>query len=235
MFVTKRLAPVVLAAGLALADPAAAATAFVSPAQVDASRLLAPPPAAGSPRALAEMAELRDLIAHRTPDERELATHDAKDETGGFFASAIGPAFDLAKLPKTAEMLADIGEDEDVVTKPAKAFFHRDRPYTVAPELDTCTPHKDDAKPTSYPSGHATRSFAMGVVLVSLMPDKAQAILARSAQYAEERLICGVHFRSDIVAGQTLGTVLGLELMRDPGFRKVYDAAADELKAAHLR
>ena len=43
MFVTKRLAPVVLAAGLALADPAAAATAFVSPAQVDASRLLAPP------------------------------------------------------------------------------------------------------------------------------------------------------------------------------------------------
>jgi acid phosphatase (class A) len=235
MTFAKTFSPVVLAAGLAFAGPASAATAFLTPAQVDASVLLPPPPAAGSSRAQAEMAELKDIVAHRAPEQRELATHDAKDETGSFFASAIGGGFDLAKLPATAEMLADIGEEEEVVTKPAKAFFHRDRPYTVAPDMDTCTPHKEDAKPNSYPSGHATRSFAMGVVLAALMPDKAQAILTRSAQYAEERLICGVHFRSDIVAGQALGTVLGLELMRDPAFHKVYDAAANELKAAHLR
>jgi acid phosphatase (class A) len=221
------------AALLSVGGAQADGTAFVG--RVDASRFLPPPPAAGSPQAQAELAELRDLIAHSTPEQRELATHDAKDETGDFFAPAIGAGFDLAQLPATARMLADIGADEEMVTKPAKTFFHRDRPYTVVPGLDTCTPHKDSAKPNSYPSGHATRSFAMGVVLASLMPDKAQAVLTRAGQYAEERLICGVHFRSDIVAGQALGTVLGLELMRDPAFRKVYDAAAAELKAAHLR
>jgi acid phosphatase (class A) len=75
----------------------------------------------------------------------------------------------------------------------------------------------------------------MGVVLASLMPDKAQAILTRASQFAENRLVCGVHFRSDIVAGQTLGTVIAVDLMQNADFRKEYDAAAAELSAAHLR
>lgn len=229
-----RLAICVLVAGLGAGDPAAwAASALLGPDQVDATRLLQPPPGPDSARAQAEMAEVRDLIARRTPEQLELATRDAKDESGGFFAAAIGPGFDLARLPATAQMLADIGATEDAVTKPAKHFFHRDRPYVIAPDLATCTPHKAEPAPNSYPSGHATIAFAMGVVLASLVPDKAQAILARSGQYAEERLICGVHFRSDIVAGQSLGTVIAVDLMNDPAFRKEYEAAAAEL--AHIR
>ncbi len=42
----------------------------------------------------------------------------------------------------------------------------------------------------------------MGVVLAAVMPDKAQIILARASEFGEHRLVCGVHFRSDIVAGQ---------------------------------
>ena len=67
------------------------------------------------------------------------------------------------------------------------------------------------------------------------LPDKAQAILARSSQFAQNRFVCGVHFRSDIGAGEAIGTVIGLELLQNAQFRVEYDAAAAELSAAHLR
>jgi len=69
----------------------------------------------------------------------------------------------------------------------------------------------------------------MGVVLASLIPEKSQAILARSWDYAENRLVCGVHYRSDIVAGQQYGTILALRLMQNPIFRAQMDLARAEL------
>ena len=225
-----------LAAALACAFAApAAATSFLTTEQVDAGLILPPPPANASAREAAEIAELKAIAAARTPEQFAAATADAKDETGDWFASAIGPDFDFAKLPATARLLADIGETEDTVAKGAKKYFRRDRPWIVAPDLQTCTPRKPGPAQNSYPSGHSTRAFAMGVTLAHLMPAKAQPILARAALYAEERLICGVHFRSDIVAGEALGTAIALQLQQSPDFRKEYDAAAAELAAAHLR
>ena len=72
----------------------------------------------------------------------------------------------------------------------------------------------------------------MGVVLASLIPEKSQAILARASEYAEHRLVCGVHFRSDIVAGQQFGTVLALRLMQNPQFQTQMNLARTELSAA---
>jgi acid phosphatase (class A) len=183
---------------------------------------------------LAEIAELKDIAAHRTQAELQQAARDDKDESGQFFASAIGPSFDLAKLPATAAMLADIGATEDVVSKNAKTFFHRDRPWIAIADWQTCSEHKPGPAQNSYPSGHATTAYAMGIVLALLMPDKAQAILARSSAFAENRLVCGVHFRSDIAAGQAFGTAIALDLLQNADFRKEYDAAATELAAAHL-
>ena len=91
------------------------------------------------------------------------------------------------------------------------------RPSIVDASIKTCTTHKPGPAANSYPSGHSTVGFAMAEVMASLMPDKAGAILARASVFAENRLLCGYHFRSDIVAGQQFGTILALELMRDPG------------------
>jgi acid phosphatase (class A) len=209
-------------------------TPLLSEDAIDASRLLPPPPAPGSPEALAEIAELKAIAASRTPAQIATAVRDAKDESGDTFADALGPSFDLAKLPATAKMLADIGATEDFVSKRAKKFFRRDRPWIVIPSWTTCTPPKPGPAQNSYPSGHATVAFAMGVVLASLMPEKSQAILESSREFAESRLVCGVHFRSDIVAGQAFGSVIAFDLMQNPAFRSEYDAAATELSAAHL-
>ena len=219
----------ILALGLVL--PLSAQAALLTPAEIDASRFLPPPPAAGSVDEKAEFQELKAIAARSTPEELVQAAHDAKDETPDIFNAALG--FDIAAKPQTLKLLNMVVEEEDVDTKAPKAYFHRLRPYSADASIKTCEPVKPGKAANSYPSGHSSLAFSMGVVLASLVPEKSQAILARSEEYAEHRLVCGVHFRSDIVAGQQFGTVLALKLMENPAFRAQMDLARAELAATH--
>lgn len=210
---------------------APARAAMLEPAEIDAARLLPPPPMADSSQAKAEVAELHAIAAASAPAEIEAARRDDGDEKPDLFNAALG--FDVSTLPATGKMLTDVLKEEDADSKAAKAYFHRDRPWIVDASIKTCVPVKPGPAATSYPSGHTSLAFSMGVVLAALMPEKAQAILARASEFAEHRLVCGMHFRSDIVAGQQFGTVLALRLMEKPAFKAEMDAARAELRAAH--
>jgi acid phosphatase (class A) len=209
---------------------APAQAGLLDQAQFEPSRFLPPSPAQDSVQTQDEMAELKAIAARSSAEEVAAATRDAKDETPDIFNGAIG--FDIAAMPQTRRLLALVADEEDGDSKVAKTYFHRLRPYAADPSLKSCEPLKPGkAVNNSYPSGHATLAFSMGVVLAQLMPAKSQAIMARAKEYAERRLVCGVHYRSDIVAGQQFGTILALRLMETPSFRAGMAAAAAELKA----
>jgi acid phosphatase (class A) len=76
--------------------------------------------------------------------------------------------------------------------------------------------------------------YELGVVLASLMPEKAQPILARAELYGENRILCGFHFRSDVTAGQQYGTALAVEMLQHPHFHAWFLDARKELIAAGL-
>ena len=227
--ILNRAAASLLLLALYAANPARAA--LLDPAEVDAARLLPPPPMAGSAAAKAEIAELHAIAAASSPALLEQAKRDDADEKPDLFNAALG--FDITALPAANKMLSDIAKEEDADTKGAKSYFHRDRPWIVDSSIKTCVPAKPGPAANSYPSGHMTLAFSMSVVLAALMPEKAQAILARASEFGEHRLVCGVHFRSDIVAGQEFGTVMALRLMQNPTFKAEMDAARAELRAAH--
>lgn len=208
-----------------------ARAAMLDPAEIDAAHLLPPPPMADSDRAKAEVAELHAIAAASSPAEIEAARRDDGDEKPDLFNAALG--FDVTALPATSKMLNDVLKEEDADSKGAKSYFHRNRPWIVDASIKTCVPVKPGPAATSYPSGHTSLAFSMAVVLAALIPEKAQAILARASEFAEHRLVCGMHFRSDIVAGQQFGTVLALRLMEKPAFKAEMDAARAELRAAH--
>ncbi len=216
---------------LALA-PLSAQARLLSPAEVDASRYLPPPPPAGSAVEKREIQELHAIAGRSSKALKALATRDAKDESPDIFNEALG--FDATAKPQTAKLLQMVMEEEDGDSKAAKAYFHRLRPYAVDPSVRACEPVKPGKvkAANSYPSGHSSLAFSMGVVLASLIPQKSQAILARALEYAEHRLVCGVHYRSDIVAGQQFGTVLALRLMQNPAFKAQMDLARAELGIA---
>ena len=224
---------VVLVSALTLAWSVSAQAGLLESQQFDPSHFLPPPPSQDSAMTKKELAELRAIAASSSAEEKAAAAKDAKDETPDIFNGVIG--FDIATKPETNKLLTMVAEEEDTDSKVAKAYFHRLRPYGADPSLKTCEPVKPGkaAKLNSYPSGHSTLAFSMGVVLADLMPAKSQAILARSGQYAERRLVCGVHYRSDIVAGQQFGTILALRLMENPAFRAQMEKARAELQAAH--
>jgi acid phosphatase (class A) len=84
----------------------------------------------------------------------------------------------------------------------------------------------------SYPSGHATQGWAYALILAALVPEKATAILVRGRAYGESRVVCGVHWLSDVVAGRLTGTSTVAALMGDPTFRADLDKARAELRGA---
>ncbi len=208
---------------------------FLPPsAQFDPAVFLPPPPADGSVQALAELAEVKQYQAVSTPAERAAAASDSNNENGTIFASVLGPAWDLGKLPATARLIDDIVASEDGYSDIAKKEYHRNRPWVMDAAIQTCVPHKPSQDKASYPSGHTTVGYGMGIVLAHLMPNHAPALLGRSARFAENRLVCGFHFRSDIVAGQQFGTILALRLMQNSQFQSEMTAAQTELHAAGL-
>ena len=197
----------------------AAAPAEVAPmltaADLDAARVLPPPPAPGSVQAQAELAELHAVEAVRTPADEADARADGEAKTGAIFAAAIGPGFDLARLPATTALLAAVRASEKEVVARGKDAFRRPRPYVVDPTLRSCK--RNDEPLSSYPSGHTAAAFSMGETLAALIPDRAAPILARAARYGQSRIVCEQHFRSDVAAGQTLGALIAERPARQTG------------------
>jgi acid phosphatase (class A) len=223
---------IVFAAAVAFSGTSLAQPLFLSPSDYDPKLLLPAPPADGSEAANAELAELERIEADRTADAFANAKRDEDTQNATIFTAAIGSGFDLTKLPATAKLMADVRHDEKEAATAAKNFFLRNRPWVVDPSLKSCS--REDAPQSSYPSGHATMGYSMAVVLAALIPEKAQAIMARAAEYAENRLVCSMHYRRDIVGGEVLGTTVGVELLHNPQFKTEFDAAEQELKAAQL-
>jgi acid phosphatase (class A) len=65
--------------------------------------------------------------------------------------------------------------------------------------------------------------------LTEIAPDRADALLARGRSFGESRVICGVHWQSDVVAGRLVGAGTVARLHADPVFRADLEAARKEL------
>ena len=215
---------------------------FLTPGEINPSRLLPPPAKDGSAVQQKEIAQVKNLIHTRSKERYDEAVWDARHEDPTPFVAVIGPNFDLKKLPATAKLLEDVLNDQTVVTSEAKNYFKRKFP--VAAEMPGDSYHEwtcdvADRKPSalplrSYPSGHATMAYTFGVVLAALIPEKSQAILERSASYAYSREICGDHYHSDVEAGHVLGTALGVLLLNNSALKPEIEASKAELQAAHI-
>lgn len=203
---------------------------LLTPRDLDPALVVPPPPAPDSPQVAAELAELRAAGVARTPATEADARLDGETKNATIFAVVLGPKFDLAHLPATAALMALVRASEKDVVDRGKDHFRRARPYALDPALKACKRNEDPL--SSYPSGHTSMAFSMAETLARLVPEKADALLARAARYGQSRIVCEQHFRSDVSAGQMLGVVIAERLMQKPAFRAPFDAARRELVEA---
>jgi acid phosphatase (class A) len=201
-----------------------------------ALRLLPPPPATGSARQAGDEAAFKATRTLQDSPRWTLATADADMSQGAsLFACAIGQKLAAGETPTLFLLLRRVALDDRAVVDPPKDYYARPRPY-LASDAPICVP-KDPAlaKSGSYPSGHSTLSWTWGLILAELAPDRATDILMRARAIGESRVVCGVHYPSDIEAGRTTGAVLVAALHADAAFRADMDKARAELAAARSK
>lgn len=69
----------------------------------------------------------------------------------------------------------------------------------------------------SYPSGHTTYGYMGSLLLAILVPDRYQQMMARAAEYGDDRILMGAHYAMDVIGGRTLATYdLAHLLANDP-------------------
>ena len=71
----------------------------------------------------------------------------------------------------------------------------------------------------SFPSGHTTYGYMGSLVLAVLAPERYQEMVARGAEYGNDRIIMGAHYAMDVLGGRTLATYdLAHLLANDPAY-----------------
>ncbi|MDZ7669437.1 MAG: phosphatase PAP2 family protein [Gammaproteobacteria bacterium] len=101
----------------------------------------------------------------------------------------------------------------------------------------TCTPDDEEELRSNgaYPSGHAAIGWGWGLILAEVAPGRATELLARGRAFAESRMICNLHWWSDVSEGQRMGAAAVARLHADPVFRAQLDLARGEAQALLAR
>ena len=148
------------------------------------------------------------------------------------FACAVGADLSTEKTPATARLVGRGVLDAVEASRTAKLIYKRQRPFvpTTAP---ICIAREESLVASfSYPSGHATSGWIYALLLAEAAPDRTAPILNRGRAYGESRVVCGVHWKSDIEAGRDAATSAFVILQSNPEFRADLEAARSEIAAA---
>jgi acid phosphatase (class A) len=190
--------------------------------------LVQPPPAQDSALTKAELAEVHRVEQTRTPEQVAAAQADDKEEDIFSYRNVMGDGFAAESLPVTAAFSAHVHNEESVVGAPLKKKFQRPRPFQFDGTLHPVCALNAEA--TSYPSGHALSGYLLAFALVEIIPEKSQQILARADAYAHNRIVCGVHYPSDVEASRRIALAMFGYMMASPRFQKDLAAARIETR-----
>jgi hypothetical protein len=216
-----------LALLLLTAGFAQAASNYIKPSDVSWETILSGPPAADSDQQKQEIATLLEWQNKRTATDIKRCQSEVNPDPF-IFSEVIGDKFIEKNLPITATLLKDTAADVKAITKLAKAHWDRKRPPAVDSRIKPCVDLETNA---SYPSAHATRGIVWARILGEIFPDQKDKLLERGKQIGDDRFIAGIHFPSDVAAGQQLGDAIFDQLMKNPGFVKSLDEAKKECAA----
>jgi len=197
--------------------------------------LLPPPPAMGSTASTLDKEISRKSAALRGTPRWRLAVSDADlqfPHAASTFSCALDAPVTQEHTPHLYQLLRRMLTDAGLSTYAAKIHYKRPRPFLVNKE-PICTPNEKAAlaKDGSYPSGHTAIGWAWALTLTEVAPEHTDALLARGLAFGRSRIVCNVHWYSDVLQGRVMGAAIVARLNAEPAFRKDVEAARKELTA----
>jgi acid phosphatase (class A) len=207
---------------------AAATGYYTQSAPPELSGIIPQPPAQNSDTTKAELVELHQIQQSRTPAQVAAAQKDDGEEDMFYLRSVMSAGFTPGNLPLTAALSNRVYGEAAAASAAFKVEFKRPRPYqfdrTLHPVCGTV------AQPNSYPSGHSIVGYLEALTLIEIVPEKSREIFERADDYAHNRMVCGVHYPSDIAASREVAYGLFGYLMAQPRFQNDLAAARAETR-----
>lgn len=210
--------------------PVGATLSGVTPYLLTSSSQFRPPPPLkfGSAPFLADLQEIHTISVTRTPEQTAIA-NQWNYATGtftptGFWNLTAATYIEADHLDELAAthafaLMHAAMMDAFIGCFDAKYAYLRIRPSQADPVIKLNLVFALPNHP-SYPSAHSCISAAAATVLSHIFPERQAEVTADMVQAGLSRMYAGIHYRTDINAGQALGTAVAqwaIALDRHPG------------------
>lgn len=208
------------------------AAEFADLTTLDWSKLVPPPPAPDSLAAEADLFVVLRMQAARTPAQVEWAKLVEQADVFALFGAdgLLGPDFSRPNLPALDALLRQLAAELRPLNHAVKEKYARARPFLADAAVEPCVQRPES---DSYPSGHSFSAHVWARVLAEVFPEQRAALIARADDIGWGRVIGGVHFPTDLVAGRRLAVAVMAREMKNPAFREAIEACRAE--AAKLK
>ena len=181
-------------------------------------RMLPPPDAAAS---AVEIDELLKLQVLRTKEECALGEKQSDTDFSVLFAdTSLLSKLEISALAPLMSRIKTVGEN---VSHVFKDLYRRNRPFKFDARVQPCV--RLPGSPNSYPSSHALLATLDACVLASIFPKFETEFKLLATKLSDRRMKIGVHFASDVRAGEKLGLEICAKLSQDQEFQTEVDAA----------
>lgn len=168
-------------------------------------KVLGTPPAIGSVEEQDDYLALIEIQENRTEAECAEAAAEEKVTLNSLFGGETGPLSEDEVYANTF-LFFKYYAMAGLKTKSAKSHFARKRPFVRFNDIVPCI--KKPNPNTSYPSGHTSIARVLAYALSKKYPERRLQFFKRANDVSKNRMIGGVHFPSDVVAGKKLADYL---------------------------
>lgn len=189
--------------------------------------LLPAPPASDSVLGQADLETLLQVQADRTPEQVQRAKRVANQSVTSFAQPVLGEWFHSRDYPRTQVVFDEIErERREVVDDQVKRRWNRMRPYLYSSAIHPVVGRPDN---TSYPSGHSSAAAVWGTILAAAFPEKAAEFKKQIHEVMWCRVLGGVHYPSDTVAGEILGEAIANTMLKSPDMQAALKTVREEV------
>ena len=192
------------------------AQTYYVPAEQFKTVEFAPPPAFDSDAQKADLATILDWQNKRTKADCDRASATANADYDFFWGDK-----DPFPQPLPADITSFFNRlttDLDSAVTNMKDRYARLRPFKAYPDQAIPCIHRSSGY--SYPSGHSTYSRVFANVLADIIPERKAEFFAKADEIAQDRVIGGVHFPTDVAAGKVFGDLFHDDLLKSPEYLK---------------
>ena len=91
----------------------------------------------------------------------------------------------------------------------ARILIRRQRPYETF-DFTPITFQKEPKKGKSFPSRHTASAAVISMACLAFEPQLGVIVLGMAVLVAVSRILCGVHYISDVAAGFAFGIIVGI-------------------------